>query len=95
MKDIVIHCPGEVHKEPRYHKLKEEKVIIPKILLIVSDDTVGRIKIQCNDSLCKKTGSNIGWYEVNIKGLNNYSVEPVPKQVFDLKQVPIVVMGDG
>jgi hypothetical protein len=95
MRDILINCPGIVHQEPRYHKLKEKKVIIPKILLIVSDDTTGKIKVQCNDSLCKKSGSNVGWYVVNIKGLNNYSVESVPKQVFDLKQVPIVVMGDS
>jgi len=96
MKEIVINCPGESHKEPRYNKLKEKKIATSKILLIVSKDAVGTIKIQCNDSFCKRSGgSNYnGWYEVTFNGLGGYTIKAVKRQAFDLEKVPIAVIGD-
>ena len=97
MRDIVIYCPGETHKELKYHKIKNQEKVVPKILLIVSRETTGKIKVQCNDGKCKRSGGDDynGWYEVDIKGYENYTVRPIKRKFFDVKEASMVVMGDN
>jgi hypothetical protein len=100
MKDIVINCPCESHKEPRTTfngRVIEAK---PKILFVASAESVGEFKTQCPDGYCKKynkersKGKYNSWYKIVINSLGGYSVEPLPKQEFELEKVPFVVIGD-
>lgn len=95
MPDIVIHCPNPVHDQPRYCRKSDEMKVVPKILIIVSADTVGKIKVQCNDSQCKHSiEGHRGWYEIDINGLGGCAVKSIPKQYFKLNEVPILIMDE-
>lgn len=96
MKDIVIYCPNKVHEQPRHHQKTDSFRVVPKILIIISDDTSGKIKVQCNDSMCKNSKEgHKGWYEICLNGLGGYTITSIPKQYFKLNQVPTAIMEES
>ncbi len=97
MSDIVIYCPCQIHTDTlRRHDKNNRYDYIPKILLIVSETTIGEIIVQCGDFKCRKhSGPNYnGYYKIDLNGLGNYTIELLPKQWFEPKKVPFVEIGD-
>lgn len=99
-KDLLINCPCESHKIKRFNNVQKEIKPVPKILLIVSKETAGEFKIQCPDMHCRRYnkeqsgGKYNSWYKITLNGLGACSVEPLPKQMFDLEKIPLVVVGE-
>lgn len=42
----------------------------------------------------KSGGKYNSWYKITLNGRGGFSVEQLPKQMFDLEKVPIVVIGE-
>ena len=93
--DIVIYCPHKIHKKPFYKLVDNEHTEItpknPKILLIASENAVGRFKVQCGDHRHRKVAENKGWMEVVLNGRGGYEVNELPKEFYDVQSVPCVV----
>jgi len=91
MPDIVIRCPNKTHQKP-ICKLIDDKLVkripSPKILFVATADSVGRFKIQCSDTECRRTTSGRGWYEIEINGTGGYTVKPLPAKRLKLIDVP-------
>ncbi len=93
MDDIVIYCPNSVHEQPRYHQKTDSMKVVPKILIIISENTSGIIKVQCNDSACKHSKEDHkGWYEICLNGFGGYAVKSITKQYFKLHPVPMAIL---
>lgn len=93
--DIVIRCPNELHKKPRFKQVDNkliERVPSPKILFVASADSIGRFKVQCADTECRKSSDSRGWYEIVLNGCGGYTVKKLPKQRFELEDVPYALM---
>jgi len=94
-KNIVIYCPGKPHEQPRFSNKTDKLEVVKKILLVASESTSGKIKVQCNDSVCKHSRENHnGWFEIDFNGLGGYTITSLPRKFFDLTEVPIVVMDE-
>ena len=90
---IVIYCPGECHKQPKHNKKTGKDEVKTKILCTVDKNTAGLIRVQCNDSQCKRSGDNRGWYQIDINGTGGITTSPVPRHRFDLEALPTIGMG--
>ena len=104
MKEIVIYCPCDFHKIPKYHKRYDgsTKTIAPcpKILFKPAPGVTGTISAQCGDSPCVKhtkrqsDGKYNGWYDVELNGLGGYTITPIPipESFNEIEKVPVAVM---
>lgn len=91
MNDIVIRCPNKTHKKPIIKLIDNElveRVPNPKILFVASADSIGRFKVQCSDTQCRKSSNSRGWYEVTLNGCGGYTVNQLPPQRFNFTEVP-------
>ena len=107
MKEIVIHCPGNSHKEDKVHcrpdGSKKGIWATPKILMKVSPKTVGTVCVQCSDTSCRthnkknSRGKYNSWYKVVFEESGGYSVDqiPVPKEFWELETVPVAILEDS
>lgn len=90
---IVVYCPGRMHTQEAVDEGRSRSAT-PKILVLLSRDAVGTVRVQCPEGRCKRSageGYN-GWYDITIAD-GTYRIEPVRKSYFDLKHAPGVVMG--
>lgn len=100
MGDMLINCPCKSHKVKRWNNVGKEIKPVPKMLFIADENSVGEFKIQCPDAFCKKynkehsDGKYNSWYKIVLNGLGGCTVEPIPKQEFELHKIPIIVFGD-
>ena len=86
--ELVIHCPGKSHTEGESHSAT------PKILMIAAPGAVGRFKVQCNSNRCKHSqGSKYnGWYEIELKPNGTYTITGLPRQHFNIRPAPSVLL---
>jgi hypothetical protein len=104
MKEIVINCPCQSHKEDKIHYRPDgsKKGIwaTPKILMTVEAGVVGAISVQCSDITCRtynkkhSNGKYNSWYRVEFDVLGGCSVTPIPiPEIFwELETVPVAIM---
>jgi len=99
MNDILINCPCDSHKQARFNSVLKEVGPIPKILLLASQNTRGKIKIQCSDNWCRRynkgktNGKYNSWYEIDFNSLGGYTITALPARQFPVTKVPTAVMG--
>lgn len=100
MGDILINCPCESHKLEKTNRVNKVIKPAPKILFIASKGSVGKFKIQCSDTSCRKynressNGKYNSWYEIELNANGSSFVKPLPKQFFELEKMPFVVYGE-